>query len=71
MFVLKLLQAINEESETMIIEWAEYQNEPGYKVIEDTLNALFDEERVRQEERKAFKAQLRALISLDMMTFQW
>ena len=71
MFTKELLDAICEESETMIIEWAENQNEPGRRVIDEKLDAMFDDERVRPEERKVFRANLRALILLDMMNFQW
>ena len=71
MFVKELLDAINEESETMIIEWAENQNEPGKSVIDNVLDEMFDAERIRPEERKVFRANLRALILLDMMQFHW
>ena len=71
MLVKQALDLINEESETMIIEWADTQDGFGVQVIEDALKGLFDEHRVRQEDRKAIKAQLKSLILLDMSISGW
>ena len=71
MFTKELLDAVCQESETMIIEWAENQNEPGRSVIDNMLDAMFDDARVRQEERKVFRALLRGIILFDMMNFSW
>jgi len=71
MFVKELLDAICEESETMIIEWTENQNEPGRSVIDAKLDAIFEDATIRIEERKVFRAQLRALILFDMLNFGW
>ena len=43
MFTKELLDAVCQESETMIIEWAENQNEPGRSVIDNMLDAMFDD----------------------------
>ena len=71
MFAKELLDAICQESETMIIEWADTQDGFGVTIIEDSLNALFDEKRIRQEDRKVIKAQLKSLILLNMSIGGW
>ena len=71
MLVKELLDAINDESETMIIEWAENEVAAGTRCINDDLESVFDEYKIREEDRKVFIAQLRGLILLDMAIGIW
>jgi len=71
MLVKEALDLIAQESETMIIEWADTRDGFGVNVIEESLNAFFEDERIREEDRKVIKAQLRSLIILDMAIRGW
>jgi len=67
-----ILDVINEESETMIIEWADYGSGPGYDVIEDKIYNLFVKtKKITDKEFKLVKNAVRNLILQDMILMGW
>jgi len=71
MLIMEALELIDQESETMVIEWADTQDGYGVEVINKSLNTLFDNNGIEQEHRKLIVIQLKSLILLDMTINGW
>ena len=70
------LAVVLEESETMIIEWADTQDGFGVGVIEDKLNRFLtlvvkDGQGLTDDQKQKFKDNIKQFIKNDMFLFCW
>ena len=67
-----IINVINKESETMIIEWADTQNGFGFDVIENELYKKFVGTKILTEKQlNILKSVIRNLFVQDMIIMEW
>ena len=71
MFSEKVLKIVLEESETMIVEWADSRDGYGVEVIDNKLKALFKDEDISEEMGLQITANVRSFILMDMAIVIW
>lgn len=65
------LEVVLEESETMVVEWADTRDGPGYRVIENALDEFFKEKEITGTEKETMVQNVRAFLLMDMAIVGW
>lgn len=67
----KALQLVLEESETMVIEWADTMDGFGLDKIENKLKTFFKDKELTELQIREIKFGIRQFIKNDMEIIQW
>ncbi|GAG00007.1 unnamed protein product [marine sediment metagenome] len=67
----KVLKIVLEESETMIVEWADTRDGYGVEVIDNKLKAFFKAEEIPENMALVITGNVRSFILMDMAIMIW
>ena len=71
MLSIDVLDIVLEESETMVIEWADTQSGFGFDKIHYKLMSFFTEEQIKEDVYTEIVKRVRNLIKTDMELMEW